>query len=82
MNRPIAAPGAPRRKPPRPRGRPEIARMNAEFVKALGAADVREKLDAVGFETLAGSPEQFATMVRSDLDAYGRIIQSIGLQPE
>ena len=56
--------------------------MNAEFVKALGAADVREKLDPVGFETLAGSPEQFATMVRSDLDAYGRIIQSIGLQPE
>jgi tripartite-type tricarboxylate transporter receptor subunit TctC len=59
-----------------------IARINGEVVRALQSADVRTRLESAGLDPQAMSPEVLAASVRADLEAYGAIIRSIGLQPE
>jgi tripartite-type tricarboxylate transporter receptor subunit TctC len=59
---------------------PLLARLNAEIVKALTAPDVRPKFE--GSEILAGSPDQFAALVKSEIESFARIVKAVGIQPE
>jgi len=57
-----------------------VARLNAEIVKALGASDVRERLVTQGGnEIVTGSPEQFAALIRSDLQMYAKLIHDANI---
>jgi len=44
--------------------------------------DVREKLTAIGLTVVAETPESFAQTLRSDYEKYGKLIRTIGLQPQ
>ena len=59
-----------------------VALLNAEINRALNAPDVREKLEATGLTVLNESPEAFAQTLREDYDIYGKLIKTIGLQPQ
>jgi tripartite-type tricarboxylate transporter receptor subunit TctC len=61
---------------------PILARLNAEIVKALNAADVRGKLTADGLEVISGTPDQFLAMIKSDTENYGRVVRAAGIKPE
>jgi tripartite-type tricarboxylate transporter receptor subunit TctC len=57
--------------------RPVVARLNAEIVRALRAADVRERLVTQGGnEIVTGTPEDFAALIRSDLRQYAKLIKA------
>src|SRR5436190_707038 len=44
--------------------------------------DVRGKLSGAGIEIQGGTPEQFADVIKSEIEKWGRIVKQAGIQPE
>jgi tripartite-type tricarboxylate transporter receptor subunit TctC len=59
-----------------------VALLNAEINRAMMAPEVREKLENTGLTVVAETPAAFAQTLRSDFDIYGKLIRTIGLQPQ
>ncbi len=57
-----------------------IAKLNSELVATLKSTDVRDKLMAAGIEPMSSTPEEFATLIRTDLERYARLIKSSGIK--
>jgi len=57
-----------------PAGTPKdiIAVLNREIAKALASPDIKERLAAQGFTAVASSPEEFAALIRHDMDRWGQ----------
>ena len=61
-----------------PAGTPKaiVDRLNAEIVRALRAPDVHERLVTQGGnEIVTGTSEEFAALIRSDLQMYAKLIK-------
>ena len=67
-----------------PAGLPEpiLRRLNAEIVKAVQSPDVRAKLEAAGMPVVGTSAEEFARMVKDDIETFRRIVNAAGIKPE
>lgn len=66
-----------------PRGTPApvLARLRTEVNKALALPDVREKFSRSGaLEPYITTPEEFAALVRSDYEKYGKVAKDLGLK--
>ncbi len=66
-----------------PAGTPEavLARLRGEIAKALASDDVKEKLNnAGGLQAFATSPAEFAALIKSDYDKYGKLVRDIGVK--
>lgn len=63
-----------------PAGTPEpiVKQLNAEINKVLKSPDVRAKLMSEGGEVLGGTSAQFASLLRTDLVRWGRIVRESG----
>lgn len=57
-----------------------VARLNAEVVRIVERPESREWLLRQGAEPAAGTPEQFAARIRSDLERLGKVIRAIDLK--
>jgi tripartite-type tricarboxylate transporter receptor subunit TctC len=57
-----------------------VALLNREINKAMGMADVEDKIVAAGFTIDTGTPDYFAATIRSDYAKYGKLIRDIRLQ--
>ena len=56
-----------------------IARVHAETVKAFANAEVREKLDAMGYQVRTSSPEEYGALVRSEVEKWRKVIKSANI---
>ena len=61
---------------------PIVKRLNAELLKALHAPDIRAKLEAAGMPVAGTSAEEFAAVVKNDIEMYGKIAVAAGIKPE
>lgn len=61
---------------------PIIERYNREIVKILKTPDIQAKLHEMEFEVVAGTPEQFAGWIRSEIPKWGRVIKTTGAKAE
>ena len=53
-----------------------IDRLNAETVRAMHAPDVHERIAVQGGnDIVTGTPEEFAALIKSDLQAYAKLIR-------
>jgi len=59
-----------------------VARLNAEINKVLQMPDVREKLINGGVTPMGGTPDEFATFVRTDYARWGKIVKDSGIKLE
>jgi tripartite-type tricarboxylate transporter receptor subunit TctC len=59
-----------------------IGRLNQEIARALERTDVKEKFFNLGIETLANTPEQFVTFIKSDLASMGKLVKEAGIRIE
>jgi tripartite-type tricarboxylate transporter receptor subunit TctC len=59
-----------------------VAKLHAESVKALAAADVRERFQQLGFEAGGNTPEQFRALIVAESTRLGRVIRESGMKPE
>jgi tripartite-type tricarboxylate transporter receptor subunit TctC len=67
-----------------PAGTPReiVARLNAELVKALEHPEVRTSLLAEGAEPIGGTPERFASHIRSEKERLGKLIREAKIRLE
>jgi tripartite-type tricarboxylate transporter receptor subunit TctC len=57
-------------------------RLSDEVRAALKAPDVQTKLNDLGLSTLASTPDELAAHLRREIDAVGKLVKAIGLEPE
>jgi len=67
-----------------PAGTPReiVNRLNAEFVKALNAPDVKTRLADGGIEIGGGTPQQFGEFIRSETVKWAKVAKEAGIVPE
>lgn len=63
-----------------PAGTPRdvIAKLNAEFNKALQNPELRKKLGDEGADPAGGTPEQFAALIRDEIPRWGKVVRDSG----
>ena len=59
-----------------------IRRLNQEVVRALNQSDIKEKLANTGAEVVGSSPEQAASVIKSDMARLGKVIKDAGIRAD
>jgi len=59
-----------------------VARLNAIVAQGLKSPDVMQRLKALGYESIGGTPDQFAATIKSDIAKYGKVIRAAGIKAE
>jgi tripartite-type tricarboxylate transporter receptor subunit TctC len=59
-----------------------VNKINADVRKALADAAVKDRLVAGGNDTMDMSPQQFAKLVRTEMDEYARVLKAAGVKPQ
>jgi len=62
--------------------KPIIDRYNKELVKILRSAEVKEKLESMEFEIIAGTPDQFRNWIASEIPRWGKVIKLTGAKAD
>ncbi|MFM9886014.1 MAG: Bug family tripartite tricarboxylate transporter substrate binding protein [Burkholderiales bacterium] len=67
-----------------PRGTPReiVQRLHAEFIKAIAAPDVKERVLGQGFEIWTSTPDELEKILASDFDKYARVIREGNIRAE
>ena len=60
--------------------RPIIDRLNKEFAAALNLPDIKEFLFKQGLEAAAGTPEEFAAYMKSEMAKWAKVIKAAGIK--
>jgi tripartite-type tricarboxylate transporter receptor subunit TctC len=55
-----------------------IARLNAEFAKAIRAPELAEHLKSEGAEVVGGSPEEFRQFLKTEIEEWGKVVRASG----
>lgn len=65
-----------------PAGTPRevVAKLNAEFNKALSSPELTEHLRLEGAEAVGGTPEEFRTFVRGEIERWAPVVKSAGVK--
>jgi len=59
-----------------------VERLNAEAVKAINAAETRERLAGIGGEPMTTTPTQSAAFIRDEMARWGKVIRDAGVKAE
>jgi tripartite-type tricarboxylate transporter receptor subunit TctC len=59
-----------------------VAKLNAECNRILTSADVKGMLTAMGAPPIGGTPEEFETYVRADIQKWDGVMQQAGIKVE
>jgi tripartite-type tricarboxylate transporter receptor subunit TctC len=67
-----------------PKGTPEaiVNKINADVVKALEAADVKERFASGGVEVIPSTPAELSERMKRELAIFRTVIAKSGMQPE
>ena len=55
-----------------------IARLNAEIVRIMGLADIRERLATQGYDAVSSTPQQFRELIRTELVKWEKVVKASG----
>ena len=59
-----------------------ILRLNSEVNKVLAEAEVKERLNGLGYEIASGAPEQFGEWLRTECTKWGKVIRDNNITAE
>ena len=59
-----------------------VLRVNAAVNQALQNADMKEKLAALAFEPVGGTPQQFADYVKAEIVKWGKVVRAGNIKAE
>ena len=59
-----------------------INALNAAGQKSLAMPDVRERLLGLASPPMGGTPEQFASYMKREVDKWARVIRAANIKPE
>lgn len=56
-----------------------IAKLNADFIAAVGAPEVRERLTALTVDVMTSAPGAFDTFIREEIGRWGDVVKRAGI---
>jgi tripartite-type tricarboxylate transporter receptor subunit TctC len=59
-----------------------VARLNSDIGKALAAPDLRERLESLGAELAAGTPQDFADYIAREIPKWAKVVKDSGARAE
>jgi tripartite-type tricarboxylate transporter receptor subunit TctC len=59
-----------------------VAQLSSDFVAALKAPAVRDRLNTLGATPIGSSPKEFDAVIRADYEKWGPIIKAAGMKAE
>ena len=59
-----------------------VAKLNDAMVKALRSPDVSERMNQIGFDVVASSPDEFGKFMRDEVGRWTRVVQKGGIKPD
>ena len=67
-----------------PAGTPKeiVDLLYSEIAKAVGQADVRERLAVLGFKPIASTPDEFGVRIKSEMEKWGKVVHDAKLKIE
>lgn len=60
--------------------KPIVDKLSTEIGVLLAKPDVKEKLGGMGITTMISTPEQFGSMIKSELELYRKVIKAANLR--
>ena len=59
-----------------------VERLNQETARVISRQEVKDRLLAAGLETVGGSPQAYASTIKSDLAKWAKLIKDVGIREE
>jgi tripartite-type tricarboxylate transporter receptor subunit TctC len=59
-----------------------VGRLNGDIVRALNARDLRERLESLGAELAAGTPQDFADYIAREIPKWAKVVKDSGARAE
>jgi tripartite-type tricarboxylate transporter receptor subunit TctC len=59
-----------------------VGRLNQEITRLLARPEVKDKFLAASMETVGGTPEALAALVKSEMDKLGKVIKAAGIRAD
>ncbi|HYG45413.1 MAG TPA: tripartite tricarboxylate transporter substrate binding protein [Bordetella sp.] len=65
-----------------PAGTPEpvMKRLNTEIVRILKSPKIRQQLEGIEFEVVAGSPQEFSAWIKEDTERWANVIKTANIK--
>lgn len=66
-----------------PAGMPQpiVTRLNTELVRILKTEDVKKRFAVLGVDAASSTPEEFASLIHSEIAKYAKLLKDVGIQP-
>jgi tripartite-type tricarboxylate transporter receptor subunit TctC len=59
-----------------------VAKLNDAAVKALRSPDVHERMNQIGFDVIASTPEEFGKFMQDEVDRWTKVVQRGGIKAD
>ena len=59
-----------------------VTRLNGAMVKALRSPDIAERMNQIGFDVVASSPEEFEAFMKAEVERWTRVVAKGNIKPE
>jgi tripartite-type tricarboxylate transporter receptor subunit TctC len=59
-----------------------VAKLNDAAVRALRSPEVRERMSQIGFDVVAGTPDEFGRFMKQEIDRWTEVVKRGGIKPE
>jgi len=59
-----------------------VMKLNDATLKTLRSPDIRERMNQIGFDVVAGTPEEFGRFMKEEVDRWTAVVNRGGIKPE
>ncbi|MSQ70691.1 MAG: tripartite tricarboxylate transporter substrate binding protein [Betaproteobacteria bacterium] len=59
-----------------------VSRLEQQTSRALRSKDVAERVNSIGMDVVASTPEEFSARIRADLEKWAKVLRSSGAKAE
>jgi tripartite-type tricarboxylate transporter receptor subunit TctC len=56
--------------------------IHREVVKIVALPDVQKRLDDLGFQVVANSPDEFAAQIKTEMEKWAKVIRDAGIKQQ
>jgi tripartite-type tricarboxylate transporter receptor subunit TctC len=61
---------------------PVVARLNAEIKKVITTPEIQKKIEDLGGDVIAGSPEEFGFWMKENIASWGAVVREANIKVE